>query len=93
MTNSEEIDAQRLMRLHNALKESSPRKPGNSGKVIAHVTPDELRAYKTESKRESRQRQREAVAKGAPEPTTANARLSLADAAIMILAAGGPVRT
>jgi hypothetical protein len=77
--NPKEIDAGMLMKLYKVLT-------SQGGKALADMTPDELRAYKTESKRRSRERQRLAAKQGSPEPTTDNVRQALADAALMILA-------
>jgi hypothetical protein len=86
MTDSGEIDAGKLMQLYKALA----AKDGTGGKTLADMTPDELRAYKTESKRRSRERQRAALDKGSPEPTTDNIRAVLADAALFILKKDAP---
>ncbi|MPR07809.1 hypothetical protein [Microvirga tunisiensis] len=81
-----ESDAGRLMQLYKVLA----TKGGTEGKALADMTEEELRRYKTESKRRSRERQRLAAKCGSPEPTTDNVRNALADAALMILAANAP---
>ncbi|WP_114945895.1 hypothetical protein [Microvirga calopogonii] len=86
MTDSGETDAGRLMQLYKDLA----AKEGTKGKTLADMTPDELRAYKSESKRRSRERQRAAMDKGSPEPTTDNIRSVLADAALLILIKDAP---
>jgi hypothetical protein len=88
MAESRKTDAGELMRLYKDLKNLAAE--GKDGKALDDMTADELRAYKTASKRRSRERQRAAVAKGSPEPSADNVRLALADAALLILAANGP---
>lgn len=63
-----------------------------TGKLVGYtdLTDDQRREYMAEKNRQSRARQREAMAQGEPLPTKANIRNVLADAAIMLLATDGP---
>jgi hypothetical protein len=78
-----DIDPTKLMELYRAVASTEP-------KGIADMTPEERREYNRLAKRRSLERQREAAAAGTPEPTSANVREALADAAIAILAVSGP---
>lgn len=51
---------------------------------------EDRRAYGAARVREHRQRQKQAVAKGSPEPTVPMIREALADAALALLAVDGP---
>ena len=53
-------------------------------------SPEEHAAYMREANRKSRAKAREAKANGSPEPTKAMVRDALADAALILLASGGP---
>src|SRR5690606_12283759 len=59
-------------------------------KAVRDRPVEERRAYGAQRVREHRQRQKEAVAKGSPEPTAPMIREALADAAIALLAVDGP---
>lgn len=72
-----------LMMLYERLRK------GNAGSPAA-MTRDERRAYDRAKKAESRTRQRQALQEGDTLPTADNIRQAMADAACMILAAGGP---
>lgn len=58
--------------------------------TIADMTDEQRRAYMRRKKAESRAAQAKAKAEGALKPTTENIRDALADAALMLLAVGGP---
>ncbi|MFC4171630.1 hypothetical protein ACFOYU_06115 [Microvirga sp. GCM10011540] len=79
------IDTDTLMKLYGALASQSAGKA-----TIANMTMEERRAYDREARRRSRQRVRESIERGSPEPTSAMIREALADAALMILASGAP---
>ena len=53
-------------------------------------SPEEHAAYMREANKRSRAKAREAKANGSPEPTKAMVRDALADAALILLASGGP---
>jgi len=59
-------------------------------KAIRDLPDEERRAYVAQRVREHRRRQKEAVAKGSPEPTVPMIRDALADAALAILATDAP---
>ncbi|MBP0439897.1 hypothetical protein [Tianweitania sediminis] len=58
--------------------------------TIADMTAEQRREYDRRKRSESRARHREAAAAGAPEASLGAVRDALADAAIMLLAVGGP---
>lgn len=72
-----------LMMLYERLRK------GNAGSPTS-MTRDERRAYDRGKKAESRARLKQALREGDTPPTADNIRQALADAACMILAAGGP---
>lgn len=61
------------------------RKPG-----IRDLPPDERRAYYRDASRRRRERQRQAMESGSPQPTDGAIRDALADAALAILATDAP---
>lgn len=65
------------------------------GKPVGYsdLTDEQRREYQAEKNRQSRARQREAMAQGEPLPSKANIRAALADAALMLLATDGPGAT
>lgn len=75
-----------LMALYHALREKNAAAPG----AFTTLTEDGRRAYFREAKQRNRQKQREAAETGRLEPTAANVRAALADAALMLLATDGP---
>lgn len=79
-------NAAQIISLYRALEASKSTAP----KTVREMTRAERAAYDREAKRRSRQRAKEAAESGRPEPTAAMVRGALADAALMILATGGP---
>lgn len=73
-----------LAQLYAAIKEKREATP-----TIRELPADERRRYNADAVAEHRKRQREAILAGSPEPTNANVRTALADAAIAILATDG----
>lgn len=75
-----------LMALYERLCQRSAPQEGS----FTALTAPERREYFRVARRRSRERERAAARRGDPEPTMANVRAALADAALMILATGGP---
>ncbi|TIR28178.1 MAG: hypothetical protein E5X35_31700 [Mesorhizobium sp.] len=75
-----------LLELYRRLADRNAPAPGS----FTSLQPAERRAYFSAAKRQSRSRERAAKAAGALQPTTANIREALADAALMILAVDAP---
>ncbi|MBP0439126.1 hypothetical protein [Tianweitania sediminis] len=57
---------------------------------VRDLDPEARRAYQRKATEATRRRQREAVEAGSPEPLAAAVRDALADAALALLAVGGP---
>ena len=74
---------QALLALHDLLRQKTA---GDFGNLDA----EGRRAYFREAQRKSRARRRAVTADGSVPPTTPNIRAVLSDAALMILATGGP---
>lgn len=72
-----------MMALYGKIREGQPV-------GFSDLTEEQRREYQAAKNRESRARQREAMAQGEPLPTKANIRAVLADAALMLLATDGP---
>lgn len=66
------------------------RKVNAEPATIADMTDEQRREYMRQAKARSRAKQREAALTGAPLPTADAVRDALADAALMLLAVGGP---
>lgn len=66
------------------------RKVNAEPATIADMTDEQRREYMRQAKARSRAKQREAAAAGTPLPTKDAVRDALADAALMLLAVGGP---
>jgi len=79
-------DSTALMGLYQALAEREAEK----APTLRERSPEEHAAYMREANRRSRAKAREAKANGNPEPTKAMVRDALADAALILLASGGP---
>ena len=75
------MDNETLKRLYDAIRERQSAAPS-----VRDMPVDDRRRYTADAVAEHRRRQKEAIAKGTPELTTANIRAALADAAIAILA-------
>lgn len=73
-----------LKRLYDAIKEQQSAAP-----AVRDMPLDERRRYTADAVAEHRRRQKDAIAAGTPELTSANIRNALADAAIAILATDG----
>jgi hypothetical protein len=58
--------------------------------TVRELGDDDRRAYQAEAGRAYRQRQREALQAGSPQPTAPMVREALADAALALLATDGP---
>ena len=74
-----------LLELHDRLRERDAASRGYTS-----MSPEERRQYHIEARRASRAKQRQARKTGDLEPTRPIVRDLLADAAVMILATGGP---
>lgn len=78
---------QALLELYRRVKAGAPApKPG----TFSALNAEERREYYRIARRRSRAREQKSVEAGAIEPTAANVRDALADAALMILATDGP---
>lgn len=75
-----------LMALHDLIKARNAPRPGS----FSALEGDARRRYFSDAKRRSRARQKAAVEAGRLEPTVANIRAALSDAALMLLATDGP---
>lgn len=75
-----------LEKLYELLAAKNAPKPGS----FSSLGEDERRAYYRDSRRRTRARVKASAANGSLEPTNANIRDALADAATMILATGAP---
>jgi hypothetical protein len=75
-----------IISLYRAIESAKAGEP----KTIRDMSRADRAAYNREAKRRSRQRAKESADNGRPEPTAAMVREALADAAIMLLATGGP---
>jgi hypothetical protein len=76
-------DAAKLMELYQRLAKDMPR-------GFTDMSDEEKAAYMREARTKSRQKAREAIASGSPAPSKTNLRAALADAAILVIADGGP---
>lgn len=79
-------NSSQIISLYRAIESAKAGEP----KTIRDMSRADRAAYNREAKRRSRQRVKESADNGRPEPTTAMVREALADAAIMLLATGGP---
>jgi hypothetical protein len=77
--------SEELMRLYEALRLRKAKRP-----TVREMSREDRLAYHAEANRRSRAKTREATEKGCPEPSVATIRDALADAALIILAAGAP---
>ncbi len=75
-----------LMALYKLLSEQKSSKP----KSVRDRSSEDRAEYNREAKRKQRERQATAIANGTPEASDEAIRAALSDAAIMILATGGP---
>lgn len=75
-----------LVALHDLLAARNAPRPG----TFSALEGDARRAYFRDAQRRSRAKRKAAVDAGRLEPTTANVRAALSDAALMLLATNGP---
>lgn len=81
-----EVPTDALLRLHDLIKARNRPAPGTFSALAGEAKRD----YFREAQRRSRARRKAAADAGRLEPTRGNIRDALADAALMLLATGGP---
>jgi hypothetical protein len=86
---SETIEPAALMDLYRRIAEQEAAK-GPTVRELREMPPEAHTAYMREANRKSRAKVKAAPENGTPEPTKAMVRDSQADAALILLALGGP---
>ncbi|BDA85428.1 hypothetical protein Sa4125_29700 [Aureimonas sp. SA4125] len=85
-THSNDKQTEALAAVYKAVAAATAKKP----KTVRERSPEDRAAYMREAKRRQRERARAAKQAGRPEALDEAIRTALADAAILLLATGGP---